>query len=173
MTPAAEAKKPIVYTIVNPSDPYTLVARDREVAGLACILLGEGQYALHAHDEHGQELGNEHGIPLMMFDRKPDDTWRTLFGGELDIGDRITARAAEIVEVLDTVSIGRYGDRAEYEAALEMIDDPAKKRAWIERRQEQRRSSMNNIGRRALQIADALRRQTALPPTPQSVFVVA
>jgi hypothetical protein len=83
---------------------------------------------------------------------------------------RITKHKAAIADVLDTVMIGSWQDvaeyesalaMAEYESALAMIDDPEKKKAWIARRLDQRRSSLNNIGRRAIKMAEYLRGQTA------------
>lgn len=50
----------MVYEIVNPSDPYTLEAGDLKIAAIACVLLGQGQYALRT-------LEGETVVPLFLF----------------------------------------------------------------------------------------------------------
>lgn len=65
----------VKYTIINPSDPYTLEADDLQVAALVVSLLGEGKYALDAED-------GGPGVPLLML-RDPDEWFVAQFGTTL------------------------------------------------------------------------------------------
>ncbi len=87
------------YTIINPSDPYTLIADDLVLAAISVCLLGSGKYALEAAD------GSE-GVPFFLFGGH--DEWFAAHGaGSLDAA--LTAatgqRAEALAKVLESVTI--------------------------------------------------------------------
>ena len=136
------------WEIINPSDDYTLQAVSFPVAAAAGLLLGGGQYGLEAI---GHDLP---GLPLFLFGGGIDAFIDEHHGG--DLSKFIDANAEEIVACLDSVLLGSADRRKDYDAAVAAIDDPAKlaafREAWLDKR-----SSLNNIGGRAMDLADGLR----------------
>ncbi len=87
------------YTIINPSDPYTLIADDLVLAAISVCLLGSGKYALEAAD------GSE-GVPLFLFGGH--DEWFAAHGaGSFDtaLNTAVEQRPEALAAVLDSVSI--------------------------------------------------------------------
>jgi hypothetical protein len=159
----------MLYEIINMSDPYTMEAHSLDVAAVACLLLGSGQYALDPFEEGAER------VPMFMFG-DPDPWFQQHFGKPLKqvIADVRTNKRAEIADCLDSVLIGKRRDRETYLAALALIDDPAKQQEWRDRWLDDRRSSLNNIGGRAYKIARNFRKpledEGAIPAAPQQVY---
>lgn len=137
----------MLFEIINPSDAYTVEAHDPELAALAVLLLGRGAFGVE--DEAGETV-----LPLLLFGGDPDETLRNLFGRGLDEG--MGARKAELPAVLRSVMIGSRQDREVAEAALEAIPSEEAKRAFLEKRHDKMRSSLNDIGGGAWALADRL-----------------
>ena len=130
----------IVCEIINPSDHYTMVVTDRAAAVAICIL-GEGRYSLKA--PNGESV-----VPLFLLGGH-DEWMKETFGK--DFGELLEATDKNLVaEHLESVVIG---DREDYERSLSAIDDPAKRKKFIADWNDRKRSSMNNIGKRAAQLA--------------------
>jgi hypothetical protein len=130
------------WEISNPSDRYTMMVDDLEVAAVACMLLGHGQYGLHELE------GEEREVPIFLFGGH--DEWSTAtFGVPVrDLLKRVYEgpKREALIQALDSVLIGKPVDRRSYEKGLELIDDPEKRRAWRDHWHDERRSSMNDIG---------------------------
>lgn len=145
----------MVYTIINPSDAYTLESNDRVAACLAALLLGHGKYALDSN-------GDNFHFPLFLF--SSEDDIREWFRKELAVEDcfaEIEKRLVPIAEALESVLLCDTNQRADFFEALSLIDDPKKREQWRESWHDRRRSSMNDIGRRAWRIAENLRNKAA------------
>jgi hypothetical protein len=143
-----------LYEIINPSDPYTIEAPSLDVAFVACLFLGTGQYAFKPLDEDGEE------IPLFIFGGMEAWCAEHLEEGFEAVVTRVTtepAKRKELADCFDSCLIGRREDRNAYRAGLELIDDPAKREQWRDRWHDDRRSSLNNIGARAFEMASKLR----------------
>lgn len=152
------------YEIVNPSDPYTICADDRAVAAVACFLLGQGQYAF-TDIENGED-----GVPIFLFGGVDAWTNETFGKNASDLIKGVLADKRDaLIACLDSTLIGRPSDRASYEKGLELIDDPAKRKAWRDHWHDERRSSLNDIGGRAYELADRLRQPP--PKVDQGVLV--
>ena len=134
------------YELHNPSDPYTFIAADKEVAALVVCLLS---LAFGADTQDGAE---ENRVPVLIFVGH-DEWYQEEFGRTPDEG--LKARMKEVGEALQSFMLGRFEDRARYNAALEAIDDPAKRDAFVAKWQDGR-SSLNNIGGAAHEIGKAL-----------------
>lgn len=134
------------YELHNPSAPYTFIAADKEVAALCVALLST---AFGADTEDGSE---EYRVPVFILGGFPE-WYQEEFGRTLDEG--LKARMKEVGEALQSFMLGRFEDRARYNAALEAIDDPEKLEAFKEKWQDGR-SSLNNIGGVAHEIGRAL-----------------
>jgi len=105
------------YTLINPSDPYTLEADDLSVAALVCCLLGDGKYALA--DAEGKTI-----VPTFIFS-DPDDWFRQEFG--TTVGETMhTADPRALVACFESVTLQRaepsslnnIGERATMYATL-------------------------------------------------------
>jgi hypothetical protein len=155
--PATSA--PVVYEIVNPSDPYTLASADRGVACATGLLLGEGRYGLTVLSGPDGAEGAE-GLPIFLFNADECLPWfQAQFG--MGFGEFLAAHRAAIAECLESVRIGSLADRVTYQAGLDLITEEANRVVWRDRWHEQRRSSMNNIGGAACRLAAQLRAQIA------------
>lgn len=144
----------MIYEIINPSDPYTLVADDLEVATVAVCMLREGRYALRPEEE------NAPGVPLFFFGGQ-DDWCYARFGMHFEsLCDEIIKQKRDaLATCLESVVIG---DRRQYEQAIVGKSDDliaCFRTAW----HEEHRSSMNNIGARAWAIAARLRATEETP----------
>lgn len=141
----------MLFEIINPSDTYTVLAPDLEIAGVACCLLGNGQYAFQGIDCDGE-------VPLFLFGGH--DEWFTKhFGSDFETitGKVMSSRRAELADCFDSVLIGDAAHRKAFDKGLELIDDPVKREHWREHWLDERRTSMNNIGGRAWGLAKRLR----------------
>jgi hypothetical protein len=137
-----------IYEIVNPSDPYTIEG-DLRPCAMATILLGEGWYALT--DAEGNSA-----MPILALGDVGDKWAQEQFDGTLqELMDGTPNE--EIAAALDTVLIGLPSERETITAVLDSISDPAEREQaraiWLDKK----RSSMNNIGGRAVALAKALR----------------
>lgn len=136
------------YELINPSDPYTFVAADKEVAAL---VIGNLSLAFGAETKDEAEADR---VPIFMFGGF-DEWYQKEFGRTPTEG--MTARKKEVSDALASFMLGRFEDRARYNAALEAIDDPAKVEAFKEQWQDGR-TSLNNIGGVAHSIATYIMR---------------
>lgn len=133
------------YKLINPSDPYTFIADDLETASLVVLLLGTAYGA--------EPKGGGENVPIFLFGgalewytdhfkRTPDD----------GMGEKKEA----VADALASFMFGGFEDRRRYEAAISAITDPEKKAQFMHEWQDGR-SSLNNIGGKAHQLAKALR----------------
>lgn len=157
----------MLYTIVNPSDGYTIDCADLEIAAIACLLLGEGQYGLTAVEQDAED------VPIMLFG-DPDNWFLQHFNQTMpDVMRHVReARTAELATALDSVVIGNdVENRTELQALLQPLPEAeraAKRAVW----HNERRSSLNDIGSRAYAMAKILREEkpASMPRAPKQVF---
>lgn len=128
------------YELINPSDKYTFVALDFEVAAIAVLILGTA-YGAKPKDD-GEE------VPIFLFGGTDGATawYRDKFGHTLD--DGLKEKGEAVADALLSFMLGDFEDRRRYELALAAIDDPEKKAKFIDDWQDGR-SSINNIGGKA------------------------
>lgn len=124
------------YELINPSDPYTFLAEDKEVAALVigCLSL--------AYGAETQGEAEENRVPIFLFGGY-NEWFNDCFGH--DPADGLEARKRVVGNALSSFMLGHFEDRRRYEAALAAIDDPAKRDKFIEDWQNGR-SSLNDIG---------------------------
>lgn len=133
------------YKLINPSDPYTFMAADYEVAVLTVFLLGS---AYGAESKDGGEK-----VPVFLFGGAVD--WYTKkFGRSPDAG--LNEKMETVADALASMILGNFEDRRRYNAALAAIDDSDKKARFINEWQDGR-SSINDIGRTAHKLAEKLK----------------
>ncbi len=124
------------YELINPSDPYTFIAADKEVAAL---VIGSLSLAFGAETKNKAE---ENRVPIFMFGGF-EEWYQEEFGRTPAEG--LAAKKNEVGEALTSFMIGHFEDRVRYNAALEAIDDPEKAEVFKTKWQD-RRTSLNNIG---------------------------
>jgi hypothetical protein len=144
----------ILYKIVNPSDPYTIEAPSLDVAAMSAILLGQGSYKFESLDG---------GEDVPMFSYGGGDKWcQEHFKEDLmEMSNRVMdTKLSEVADCLDSVLYGDAEDRLEFLAATEDMDRPNFEATRILRQQD-KCSSMNDIGSHAYKLAAKLRKAIA------------
>lgn len=136
----------MIFEIANPSDAYTI---EGEIlpCGVATMFLGEGKYGLK--DERG-----ETAMPIFLFGGH--EPWLKENGGE-SLDAYVSGHRAEIATALESVLIGDFADRKRMLGVLACISDPVERAAAQAAWHDERRSSMNDIGARAVRLAKRLR----------------
>src|SRR3990167_7854643 len=139
----------MLFEITNPSDPYTMEAPDLKTAAAAGLILGAGQYGLHELKPSGVATW-----PILAFssDEEIDRYVRvTLLPDTASPVQNLMAWAfasSDVAAALESVWIGDEADRMIREKlnAAERMEFYDKKR-----------SSLNDIGRKAWEYATSIR----------------
>lgn len=137
----------MIYEIINPSDPYTIECESFLIAALSCVLLGEGRYAFEPDDE-------SESVPIFLFGGS-EEWFENKFNSTLS--ELFESNKLKVSEALSSVLIGNKEDRKSYFTALELIEGDEKKERYRQQYLDDRRSSMNNIGERAIQLSKILK----------------
>lgn len=135
----------MLYEIVNPSDAYTMASEFPQAAEIASLFLGQGAYPLNARD--GTKLGG-----FYAFGGDPEKDIKEKYG--TTIGEYLESNWSDVVAALRSVEIGSFSDRDTVDDARSKMN-PEDFTAWNDKRTDKQRSSMNNIGKRSRQLADA------------------
>ena len=133
------------YELKNPSDPYTFMAADLEVAALVVFSIST-LYGAESKEGDGD-------VPIFIFGGAAE-WYQESFGRTPD--DGLMARKQEVAESLNSFMYGHFEDRRRYEAALRAITDQDKKEEFMAAWQDGR-SSLNDIGTYAHMLAKKLR----------------
>lgn len=133
------------FELINPSDPYTFLAVDLEVAALTVFCIST---AYGAESEDGEE------VPVFIFGGAKE-WYQNEFGRTPDEG--LESRKSEVVDSLASMMYGSFEDRKKYEIALHAIDDEEKKENFIKEWNDGI-SSLNDIGTYCHNLAKELRK---------------
>lgn len=148
----------MLFNIINPSDPYTMRAVELEVAAVAVCVLGEGKYAL-------EEISGDRSGQVPFFLTGGHDAWFTKQFGRTfaeSLNYVCTRRHEELVKTLASVHIGTPADKAAFDERAAQCPDPEAVVELLHELHDAKRTSMNDIGRRAWQMAQALVEQRLL-----------
>lgn len=143
-----------LWEVINPSDRVTFRTDSLMVATYVTILLGGGKYAsreILPDGRHGLE------VPLFLFGGV-DQFCEENFGvpWEQTEARLIADCLPEVIAALRSLIYGDLGDRKLIEELLAALPDDEARTARLVEWNDERRSSMNNIGGRAFAIADRL-----------------
>lgn len=153
-----------IVELINPSDAITFEMDDAmdnlAIAGVAIILLGQGAYGLE--DMEGKTV-----VPLMLFGGV--EKWLEA-RGIASMKFFVETNAEKIAAFLETICYGSAEEREAVEVACgRMTPEKAEEhRAWWN---DKKRSSLNDIGKNALALANALRNK-ATGPLPSSKPII-
>lgn len=137
------------FELINPSDPYTFIAKNREVAAITVFVLGTMYGAQLKEDEDGK---NE--VPVFILGGA-EEWYEEQFGHSVDEG--IEKYRLDVAEALESFMLGNFEDRERYETALSFIDNSEKKDEFKKKWQDSC-SSLNDIGTRAHDIAKEIKK---------------
>lgn len=136
-----------VYNIVNPSDRCSIRAESDLVAALTVFYISNGRYACDADgfksplffpfggtpDLVSQMFSKHFGITVTLDDPEREDSLARL----------LRRHAGGIADALESFC---YGNRADFESALEHITEPTARGQFITEWNDRHRSSFNDIG---------------------------
>ena len=126
------------------------------------VLLGSGRYAAEPLEEGVEK------VPLFLFGGSEE--WWAQHGDGQPMEGMVDRHIATLVPALRSVCVGRASDRRLFDMALESIDDPVKKAAFVEKWNDEKRFSLNDIMGRAHHYAERLEARMAqagsAPPEP-------
>lgn len=137
-----------LYEVINPSDAVTFEAESDDVAAIAVLFLGRGKYG--CTDEQGSDV-----LPLLLFG---SDGWIEKFCADrklADLSDFLSANAEALAKALESTSVCSLANRKALVAAVG--PDPVALERW----NEAKRSSLNNICAAARKLAAAFRKPRA------------
>lgn len=134
----SKEKMPL-YELINPSDPYTFEAPNIKVAGIVALLISSGFGANRVGDDIEETSPVLLGWDEWLKDNDIDKVW-------------IDNHRAELAQAFDSFLIGGLHDRQDVVDMLEELP-PEKQEAWRAKRQDRRRTSINQIGERAYELA--------------------
>jgi len=138
-----------IYSIINPSDSYTLRADNLLVAASGIALVGNGAYGLI-------QVSNEEIKTPVGFGW---DEWLEEQVAPLDYKDwsaYLDDHLLPVAEVLDSVLIGTPEQRQQAEKKLREMD-PLEWPQFLAEWHDRRRSSINDIGKHCWEYAHHLR----------------
>ena len=122
------------YELINPSDPYTFLAENKEVAALTVFCIST-MYGAQSQDRNEEIpvfiLGGSKEWYENEFPRTPDEG--------------LQAEKANVAKSLQSFMYGHFEDRRRYEAAINAITDEDKREQFM-REWQDGRSSINDIG---------------------------
>lgn len=144
----------MLFIIINPSDPYTIEASSLDVAAMVSILLGQGNYSFESLDG---------GESITHFAFGGGDEWSQKHFEEdlMELSNRVMdTKLSQVADCLDSVLYGDAQDRLEFLEETKDLDRPNFEATRILRQQD-KCSSVNDIGDRAYRMAAKLRKSIA------------
>lgn len=153
----------MIYTIVNPSDACTIEAPDDKIATIAVLLLGEGHYG--CTDEKNDDLPTLH-----LFSSANEIANELIDAGLGDPGqsaqeildDFVTDNLIAIADALDSIVYATGpSERKAVLGLLEGVTDQAARMERLRAYNDEKRSSLNDIAKRAYSLARAYREEAA------------
>lgn len=135
----------ILYQLLNPHDPLTFYAENREVAALVVFLLSP-MYGAETED-----LDEDFRIPIFIFG-EPKEWYQKFFGRTPDEG--LNALKEKVQKSLRSIKYGSFEKRREYESASRLV--PAFQREEFEKQWWDQHTSLSDVQLAAERLANSL-----------------
>lgn len=139
----------MLFHLINMSDPYTFEAPDLKTAALTTLLLGGGEYGAESEDKSLE-------VPVMLLVGREGIVQWFKDKCDLDItGVTIGDMREPVGKCLASFVIGSFEQRKIYEDMRTVLREDLQtdfKIKW----HDDRRSSLNDIGRRAWRLSEQL-----------------
>lgn len=135
----------MLYEIINPSDPYVFETNDEAAAICACVLLGTGKYGLRRED-------GSTACPILIFGDAVEELGKLL---GMSLEQALAEKQEAICGALSTVTIGDFADYRTVQKHLAALPQEERE-PWLATRRERKRTSLNDIGERALNLVRAM-----------------
>lgn len=126
----------LTFEIVNPSDPLSMRAPSLHIAALAIACVST-KFGVSGVDAEGKPLDS----PVLF----GWDDWIKREGIDLEAWCRDPEKLRAMGDALLSVCLGKPNDRADFDDAMAAITDEAKRAEFIAKRNDRRRSSLNDI----------------------------
>jgi hypothetical protein len=139
------SEKPPLYELLNPSDTYTFRANSDLVARLVAIVLGQGLYTAV---RDGNDVGGFYSNPA---------NWEKDFGN-CTIDVVIARNRRDFFEAISSLFIVSVEERDLFEWIMEQLS-PSQCSKFIEKWNDQHRSSLNNIFAVAQEIINHMKKE--------------
>jgi hypothetical protein len=140
----------MLFEIINPHDPYTIIADDLEIAAVAVCILGEGKYSL-------KELTGDKSAYVPFFPIDGQDEWFTKWFGrtfEQSVTYASEERGADLAKCLASVMIGDAKNRRAFDEILARAETPEEYTKALGQMHAAKRTSLVDIGHTAWGMAD-------------------
>lgn len=136
----------MVYKLINPSDPYTFIAENQEVAALTVFLLSTmcGAKSQDGTMDVPVLFSNAYEWYVENFNRTPEEG--------------IAENTQLLADSLDSFLYGGFGDRKTFEAAYELMESEEKRREYRSIWND-KRTSLSNFCETAYSLAKVLRKK--------------
>lgn len=135
------------YELVNMSDPYTMIADNHKVAFISATLISTTMTVTSEDGEFKPSIpAFAGGMDYIQEVLETDDV--TQF---------IKDNMRDVVDCLDSVALGTLDERDTYDAKLLEFEKQDERDAWRKKHLDDKRSSMNDIGSYAWDLANQLR----------------
>ncbi len=142
----------IHFNLTGSPDPYTMQVANLEVAACAILLLSDGKFGL-------EQIGGDRSAQVPIFIHgKPDEWFRRQFERGMDdsFSHVMAAHRGDLIKALASVHIGTPADRMAFNEAIETCADEEAVMALLAEHHDSRRTSENDIGRDAWEMARQL-----------------
>lgn len=137
----------MIFEIINMSDAYTMESDEFHAACVAAIILGEGAYGL-------DEVDGPLEMPIFLLGGH-DKWFNEMFGMDVEKSLELMGKSEAVGLALKSVVIGSAAARRSFLKMRDMIE-PDKVDEFEAEWLDSRRSSMNNIGARAKELANLI-----------------
>lgn len=148
----------MLFNITNPSDPYVMRAIDLEIGAIAVAALAHGAYGL-------EQIGGDRSANVPIFLMGGHDAWYTKQferNFEATLNHVMEKRQDELIKALASVFCGTVADKLAFdELAAKCPDDEAYAELLLSTH-DAKRTSTNDIGRRAWDMARQLTEMAAV-----------
>jgi hypothetical protein len=132
----------MIFEFINPSDKYHFEATDLEIGAGVTVILGEGKAAAQCVDDENIK------VPFFMFGNTHDAWFKEKFGFDFEASaHRLkNERKQDLINALNSFTIGTLEDYHVFQEAMKLIDDPKKREKYRKVYHKKKLTSLSDFG---------------------------